>query len=142
MSYQGIKNTIFFVVLVGILFNVSFFCHFFSMGMGEHSEMGQVFTKSVSFISTNEAHCCTSQNSALVFSDQVLAAKSTNQILLLENVLGFIFLLGIAFNLNLLDSQNGSRYWYYRGRSLFARVYNYILQSLSRGILQPQIYNA
>jgi hypothetical protein len=142
MNYQGIKNTIFFVVLAGILFNVSLFCHFFSMGMGEHSEMSQIFTKSASFISTNDAHCCTSQNSAQVFSDQILAAKQTNQVLFLESILGFVFLLGIAFGLNLLDSQNNSRYRYYKNRGLLSRLYNYILQFLSRGILQPQIYNA
>ncbi len=141
MNYQGIKNTIFFIVLAGILFNVSLFCHFFSMGTGEHSEMSQVFTKSVSFISTNNVYCCTSHNSAQIFSDQVLAAKQTNQVLFLETILGFIFLLGIAFGLNLLDSQNNSRHRHYRDRGLLSRLYNYILQFLSRGILQPQIYN-
>ncbi len=142
MSYQGIKNTIFFVVLAGILFNVSLFCHFFSMGMGEHSGMSQIFTKSVSFISTNEAHCCTSQSSAQVFSDQILAAKATNQVLFLESMMGFVLLLGIVFGLNFLNSQNSSRYRYSRGRNLLSRLYNYILQFLSRGILQPKIYNA
>ena len=142
MNYQGIKNTIFIVVLAGILFNVSLFCHFFSMGMGEHSEMGQIFTKPASFISTNEAHCCTSQSSAQVFSDQILAAKQTNQVLFLESLLGFVFLLGIAFGLNLLDSQNTNRYLYYKDRGLLSRLYNYILQFLSRGILQPQVYNS
>lgn len=139
---NAIKKISSSIVLAGLLMSVSFSCHFFSMGIGEHSEMGQIFTKSVSFISTNDAHCCTSQNSAQVFSGQILAAKQTNQVLFLESILGFIFLLGIAFGLNLLDPQNSSRHLYYRDRSLFSHIYNYILKFLSQGILQPQIYNA
>ncbi len=144
MNYQIIKNTILFVVLAGILFNVSFLCHFFSMGMDGHSEMGQVFAniKSVSLVSTDSAHCCTSQNSSQTFLNQILPAKPLSQSPFLESMLGFIFLLGAAYSLILFNSQNNSRHLYYRNWNLLSRVYNYILQSLSRGILQPQIYNA
>jgi hypothetical protein len=142
MNYQKIKNVIFFVVLAGILFNVSLFCHFFSMGTGDHSEMGQVFTKSISLISADGAHCCTSQNSGQAFFNQTLPAKPLSQALLIESMLGLILLLGATFGLKLLNPQNSSLYHYYRDRSLIARAYNYILQFLSRGILEPQIYNA
>ena len=112
------------------------------MGMGEYSQMNQIFIKSVSFISTNGSPCCASQGSTRVFFDQILATKVTNQILIIESVLSFIFLLGVALDLNFLDSQNSSRYRYYSRRSLLSRIYNYILQFFSQGILQPKIYNA
>ncbi len=142
MSNQSIKNTILFVVLAGLLFNVSFFCHFFSMGMDGHSDMDKIFTKQLRFVSMNNSHCCTTQGSSQIISDQILTSKPINQTLLAESLLGFILLLVLVFDLKFLDSQNNSRYRYYRDRRLFSRLYNYILRFLSKGILQPKIYNA
>ncbi len=140
MSISFFQKPLFFVVLAGFLLSATFFCHFFSMN--DHLEMGRDPFQSASTISNKVTPCCYSQSSPQVFMDKLSVVQPISQTLLAKIFVGFISLLGLAYSFNLLDSRERSRYRYYKDRNLLSRFHNYILQSLSRGILQPQVYNA
>lgn len=108
--------------------------------MSDHAEMNAKLSQPVSF-SANSAPCCYSEVSLQMFLDKISTTQPLNQALL-NIIVGVISLAGLIYALDLWDSRERSRYQYYRDKNLLSRFHNYILQFLSRGILQPRVYNA